>query len=342
MPNRITEVRYVTTELRAKKDKVGMEGYAAVFNKDSVDLGGFVERIIPGAFSRAIKEKQDVRALINHNADKVLGRTKNGTLHLSEDDKGLRMDNDFPDTQDAKDVAKLIDRGDIDQCSFKFSVVRQKWGEEPDPADPTKKATRFFRELHDVDLYDVSAVTFPAYPDTSVNLRALLWPNGIPDEVRTHLSGLEVKKKKVGGLELTRSCFAYVGDSDDPRTWKLPIDAPGDAKKTREFIDAAIKRFVAAIVPTGSRLEAWRTIRAAAKKFEVTVSDEDRDKALRAMDPESCECDCDACTAGNHDKCMADDPASLHDGDPDDEENSVVTGEEVERMRMRLKLESMS
>ncbi len=125
----------------------------------------------------------DVRCLFNHNPDAVLGRTKAGTLRLSEDRTGLYFDCDLPDTQAGRDVRESVTRGDVDQCSFGFVVQGQNWREEKDGGG----GTQAIRELTDVDLFDVSPVTYPAYPQTSVSAR-LLWPEGEPAEVRKRLS----------------------------------------------------------------------------------------------------------------------------------------------------------
>src|SRR5260370_36306164 len=135
---------------------------------------GFQERIVPGAFKRALEEKADVRALINHDPNKVLGRTASGTLTLDEDSKGLKFRCQMPDTGYATDLLKSIRRGDISQCSFGFIVREDTWIESNE--NPT------IRELRDVDLFDVSVVTFPAYADTSVDARSL-WPEGLPAQV---------------------------------------------------------------------------------------------------------------------------------------------------------------
>jgi uncharacterized protein len=172
-------------ELRAQPKEENkppvIEGYAAVFDQASEDLGWFRETIKPGAFSRSLKEGADVRCLMNHNEDNVLGRTKSGTLEVSEDQKGLKFRCELPDTQTGRDLHQLVTRGDVDQCSFGFVVRTQNWLE-------TKNAdgsVDVMRELTDVDLFDVGPVTFPAYPQTSVNARAL-WPDGLPVEVRAH------------------------------------------------------------------------------------------------------------------------------------------------------------
>ena len=155
------EYRIFKTELRANADKPQIEGYAAVFSTRA-DIGYVTESIAPGAFTRAIAEKQDVRCLFNHEPDHVLGRTKSGTLALSEDSKGLKFVCDLPDTQMGRDVREMIKRGDVDQCSFGFVVI----DEEVTRGETTT------RVIKDVDLFDVSPVTYPAYPTTSVEARS--------------------------------------------------------------------------------------------------------------------------------------------------------------------------
>jgi len=138
-------------------------GHAAVFNSLSEILWGFREMIAPGAFKDAI-EKSDVRALLNHDPSFVLGRRKSGTLNLWEDERGLAIDIDPPDTQWANDLLVTIGRGDIDQMSFGFTVGEDCWEE-------IEGETR--RTILRVDeLFDVSPVTFPAYPETDTALRA--------------------------------------------------------------------------------------------------------------------------------------------------------------------------
>jgi HK97 family phage prohead protease len=154
------------TAIRAKADKPGIEGYAAKFNEE-YDNGWFIETIKPGAFTRAVKEKQDVRGLMNHDANLVLGRTKSGTLSLNQDATGLYFECDLPDTQTARDLYELVKRGDIDGCSFGFQVMKQSWREEKDAGGKMIQ----YREIEDVDLFDVGPVTFPAYPQTSVDAR---------------------------------------------------------------------------------------------------------------------------------------------------------------------------
>mgnify|MGYP001558303859 CR=1 FL=1 len=142
-------------------------GHAAVFNQLSEDLGGFREQIAPGAFAEAIKT-DDVRALLNHNPDFILGRNTAGTLTLAEDARGLAIEIDPPDTQIARDLLVSLERGDVNQMSFGFSVWEngQSWSVDTDGETMIRTLTR-------VRLYDVSPVTFPAYPQTDVAVREL-------------------------------------------------------------------------------------------------------------------------------------------------------------------------
>jgi HK97 family phage prohead protease len=152
-------------ETRAGEGESGpvIEGYAAVFDTLSVDLGGWRERIAPGAFKRTIGES-DVRALWDHDAKYVLGRNRAGTLALEEDARGLRIQAQPPATQWASDLMTMMKRGDVNQMSFGFYVRQDEWIEEPDFG--------LVRVLRDVDLFDVSIVTYPAYAATSAEARA--------------------------------------------------------------------------------------------------------------------------------------------------------------------------
>ncbi|HWM82953.1 MAG TPA: HK97 family phage prohead protease [Pseudolabrys sp.] len=138
-------------------------GYAAIFG-EVADIGGYFQEVVSrGAFTRTLRTA-DVRAYFDHDRGRVLGRTSSGTLRLGEDDKGLRVEIDLPDTSDGRDVTTLIERGDISGMSIGVVVSRQEWDET---ADPTK------RTILEVDLYEVSIVSEPAYEGTSIALRSL-------------------------------------------------------------------------------------------------------------------------------------------------------------------------
>lgn len=148
-------------ELRADGDKRTMAGYAAVFNSEA-DIGGFFREVIkPGAFSESLKSA-DVRALVDHDSGRVIGRSKAGTLRLKEDERGLSVEIDLPDTSDGRDIGELVNRGDIDGMSFGFRVTHDEWDETVEPN---------VRTIHTIELHEVSAVTWPAYADTSLAMR---------------------------------------------------------------------------------------------------------------------------------------------------------------------------
>lgn len=158
-------------EVRAGDDgKPRLRGHASVFDQVAEIggwFGGFKEVVRKGAFAKTINEA-DVRALWNHDPNWVLGRNKAGTLTLSEDDRGLAIDNNPPDTQWARDLMTTIQRGDVDQMSFGFQVVREAWDHDTDT-----------RELLEVKLFDVSVVTYPAYEGTDVGVRSAFAAAGV-------------------------------------------------------------------------------------------------------------------------------------------------------------------
>jgi HK97 family phage prohead protease len=150
-----------------EEGKRRLVGHAAVFNTLSENLGGFRERIVPGAFAETIKT-DDIRALFNHDDNFILGRNRSKTLSLKEDDRGLAIAVDVPDNQTIRDlVLAPIERGDVSQMSFGFSVMLdgQDWGQDGDGT--------MVRTLKRVRLFDVSPVVFPAYPQTDIAARSL-------------------------------------------------------------------------------------------------------------------------------------------------------------------------
>jgi len=145
-------------ELRVNEgDGMSFRGYAAVFDSPSEPLP-FIESIAPGAFRRSLNSGREVRAFVNHDMGQVLATTKNGSLRLSEDSRGLLVEADLPNTTAGRDLAELVRTGTVHSMSFGFSVPRggDAWSED-----------RTSRELREVILHEVSVVTgFPAYPAT--------------------------------------------------------------------------------------------------------------------------------------------------------------------------------
>lgn len=152
----------IPAEIRADDTGVKVSGYAAVFNQEA-DIGGYFREVIkPGAFSKALSG--DVPFLINH-AGLPLARTRSGTLKLSEDSHGLRIETELAaDDPDVMRIVPKMKRGDLDKMSFAFRATVQRWDDTQDPP---------LRTVEEVELYDVSVVTDPAYEGTEIGLRSL-------------------------------------------------------------------------------------------------------------------------------------------------------------------------
>jgi HK97 family phage prohead protease len=125
-------------------------------------LGGFVETIQPGAFGRSLRSRNDVKLLVNHDTGRVLASSRAKTLRLYEDQIGLRVEADLPNTTDGRDMAELLRRGDLNKMSFGFSVQKDSWNNEMTE-----------RTLKSVRLFEVSIVSFPAYQETEAMVRSL-------------------------------------------------------------------------------------------------------------------------------------------------------------------------
>ena len=151
-------------EVHSSGTRLVAVGYAARYDALSQNLGGFVERISPTAFRKTLKQT-DVRALFNHQPDFLLGTTRSGTLRLSNESDGLAYEIDLPDTTVGRDVATLLERGDITGSSFGFRTIADDWDKSKDGFP--------VRTLKEVALRDIGPVTFPAYPDASSALRSL-------------------------------------------------------------------------------------------------------------------------------------------------------------------------
>jgi len=155
------EIRSTTGD---DSDYMSFRGYAAVFNSPSQPLP-FTEMVMPGAFKKSLRSRNNVRMYLNHDSSMLLATTRAGTLRLEEDSKGLLVDADLPPTTVGRDLSILMQRGDVDSMSFGFSVPRggDKFSEDGST-----------RELREVRLYEVSVVTgFPAYEATSASVRSL-------------------------------------------------------------------------------------------------------------------------------------------------------------------------
>lgn len=155
---------WMATGLEVRTKDTGgkmITGYAVKWEELSVQMGGwykFRERFRKGAFADSIS-KDDQRALWSHDTSQVLGRTKNGTLRLWEDDIGLRFEIDLPETTAGRDAYESINRGDVDGVSFGFRMNKEEW-DETDPSNIIRTVLR-------ANLIEVSPVAFPAYEGSS-------------------------------------------------------------------------------------------------------------------------------------------------------------------------------
>lgn len=162
---KMRQLRTVGTKFETREDgeNLSIEGYFAVFNSIYEIVPGMSESIAPGAFSKTLSG--DIRALINHDTTLVLGRTKANTLQLREDNHGLWGHIDInPNDTDAMNLYERVKRGDVDQCSFGFDIL----SEETDFRDDGS----VHWTIKEVELYEVSPCTFPAYEETNINARA--------------------------------------------------------------------------------------------------------------------------------------------------------------------------
>ena len=141
-----------------------LSGYAAVFNSEA-NLGDFQELIRPGAFAKSLATGSNIRALYQHQGDALLGTTRGGTLQLREDARGLAFELALPDTTHGKDLAILVERGDVAGCSFGFKLRTggDRW---------EQRGAQLIRELLDVELVEITLTSDPAYQDTTVAMRS--------------------------------------------------------------------------------------------------------------------------------------------------------------------------
>jgi len=151
----------VDFEVRAEGDGMSFTGYASVFNSPSEDLGGFIEYVAPGAFRRSLQSRNEVKLLWNHDAGEPLASLRGGTMQLVEDERGLKVTAQLPNTTRGRDVAELLRTKVIDSMSFGFNVIKDSWS-----------ADGKTRTLESVRLFEASIVSFAAYPATTATVRS--------------------------------------------------------------------------------------------------------------------------------------------------------------------------
>ena len=211
-----TRVTPIDFEVREGENGMTFEGYAAVFNTPSEPLP-FIERIAPGAFKRSIEARNDIKLLWNHDTGTVLGSSRAGTLSLMEDERGLKVRADLPNTSAGRDAAELLRRGDVDSMSFGFSVPT---GGDEWSADGSE------RTLRSVRLHEVSIVAFPAYTSTAgttsvrgidkIAERAEVDPDALADAMLKLEEGKELSEDEGRLLNQAISSNTIKSESDEP------------------------------------------------------------------------------------------------------------------------------
>jgi len=216
------EKRYIDASLELRDttegDGMSFRGYAAVFNSDSEPLP-FIEQVAPGAFSKSLESRNNIRMLLNHEPAQVLGTTRAGTARISEDSHGLLVDADLPPTTFGNDLSVMMKRGDVQSMSFGFSVPQggDEWRDN---------GTR--RILHEVRLHEVSVVTFPAYPATVATVRsfdALAQRSDVnPDELSAAWQALEAGDVSPDQWHLLRAVLDKHSPKADEPSKVVPLD----------------------------------------------------------------------------------------------------------------------
>lgn len=237
---RTVDVDVNNLEVRGKT----VTGYAAVFGVESNDLGGFRERIAEGAFDGVLNGDTDVRCLLNHDANIVLGRTKSGTLRLSSDSRGLRFECDLPESR--SDLKEAVERGDIDGASFRFKVGEEDWEGEV-------RTVKTIKELHDVTL-----ATYPAYPQASVEMRT---SNGGGDKPEPPANGgglvirdrlrVEDRNERPDAEDVERRIVSAIHNSNKGETRSLSLSS-ADAITPPEISNYLFEKLRAASVALAS------------------------------------------------------------------------------------------
>ncbi len=238
------------TELRA--DDVGrkLAGYAAVFSTPATIAGAWVEEVAPGAYSKTLSE-HDIRALWNHDTNIVLGRNKAGTLKLWEDGHGLQSEITPPDNEWGRPVLDAVKRGDVTGMSIAFRAVKQEWVHPPEGSRELPKRT-----IREAKLYEVSPVTFPAFENTSIGVRAA--ELGLDEAEEDVIEQARVLVRSAQrGLALTDDDRKLIAVARDLLAGVLPTAEP-ESEQSRHHSDAARDGEPSSRVPSARHSADWR------------------------------------------------------------------------------------
>jgi Escherichia/Staphylococcus phage prohead protease len=179
-----------------------LKGYAAKFNSRSVDLGGFVEQLMPGCFAESLSAGEEIRALLDHDHTKILARRSNGSLRISEDSVGLGVDFDVPATSYGDDLLACVDAGLIAGMSFGMYCMEDRWQDLQENGKPVK-----LRSVTRADLFEITATSLPAYPSTTLAARS--FPDGM-QHIEARMAGatliVETAARKAKVAMLLQQC----------------------------------------------------------------------------------------------------------------------------------------
>ena len=244
-----------------------LSGIAVVWDALSSDLGGFRERISKGAFAQSLKDNPDVIIAYQHDLSQPLGRVSSGTARVWEDSQGLQYSCVLPDTTYAANLISLIERGDISQNSFGFSVAPggDEWTIQPDNS--------MLRIVNHATLWECSVVTTPAYTTSANKVSLRTAPAHVLAKLGAKRAGNR-KTKKIDGEKLPKESFAYQG-SDNPSDWKLPIKF-STAEKSASHVRNAIARWADTDMPDAEEKDRARSrIEEAAKAYGIDLAEGD-------------------------------------------------------------------
>ena len=264
-------------------------GYGAVFNQlsEPMRIGNRMvrERVMPGAFDRCLSGGPDIRGLINHDPNLILGRTKAGTMTVSVDDHGARYEITPPNTSYASDLMESLERGDIDQSSFGFYTIDDGYVNEEGST---------IRELREIDCFDMSPVTYPAYKGSSSGLRSeelrSMFPDGIPESLESETKVEKEKRENEEGCDC--DCASCESDNCAGCTTVGCVDAEcasagcqnqvRSGLTTKAEVRNAIARFNQKPLDKAQKDAEWGKVLAAAKTVGLEISEENAAKLFGA------------------------------------------------------------
>jgi HK97 family phage prohead protease len=214
------EIRFAAAELR--KTATGsrtLAGYAAKFNEISLPIPGsdgwFIEKLAPGCFAQSLAAGEEIRALCDHEDTKIIGKRSNGSLRISEDNVGLRVEIDVPATSWGNDLLACVDSGLVSGMSFGAYMLEDRWEQTIYEGKPWA-----LRTVLRADAFEVTATSMPAYPQTSLAAaRSLYFPNGLPEfvERRTNVDLAAETEKRRHRVE---AVIAQMDEEESARSMK--------------------------------------------------------------------------------------------------------------------------